>query len=86
MVEILLLSAVEGMRLSLHSSRTRDWLQLSRVVEVSFSGGYHQEGELTGGSVGGYWDDNAGLKYGWNRADGVTSDKRFGTRARVRVS
>ena len=35
--------------------------------EVSFSGGYHQEGTLTAGSVGVYWDDNAGLKYGWNR-------------------
>jgi hypothetical protein len=35
--------------------------------EVSFSGGYHQEGELTASGVGVYWDDNAGIKYGWNR-------------------
>ena len=61
------------MRLSLHSSRTTSIECYNSHVsfeidgEVSFSGGYHQEGELTGGSVGVYWDDNAGLKYGWNR-------------------
>ena len=35
--------------------------------EVSFSGGYHQDGGVTAGSVGVYWDDNAGVTYGWNR-------------------
>jgi hypothetical protein len=34
--------------------------------EVSFSGGYHQDAEISAG-IGVYWDDNAGLKYGWNR-------------------
>jgi len=35
--------------------------------EVSFKGGYHQDGTVTAATVGAYWDDNAGVSYGWNR-------------------
>ena len=42
---------------------------------VKFKGGYHQKGDITAAGLGAYWDDNAGLSYGWNRD--FTHDRLF---------